>query len=67
MLGIVEVGKNALAVGKRIGKRPTVTVSVSVHVPKPHTPFQWCAMDAAGHDRSKSRSCCATPRAARAA
>jgi len=46
VLGIVEVGKNALAVGKRVGARPTVTVSVSVHVPKPHTPFQWCAMDA---------------------
>lgn len=45
VLGIVEVGKNALAVGKRVGRRPTVTVSVSVHVPKPHTPFQWCAMD----------------------
>ena len=45
VLGIVNVGRNALAVGKRIGKRPKVTVSVSVHVPKPHTPFQWCAMD----------------------
>jgi len=45
VLGIADVGKNALAVGKRIGKRPTVTVSVSVHVPKPHTPFQWAAMD----------------------
>jgi radical SAM-linked protein len=45
VLGIVEVGKNALAVGKRVGKRPKVTVSVSVHVPKPHTPFQWCALD----------------------
>lgn len=46
VLGIVEVGKNALAVGKRLGRRPRVTVSVSVHIPKPHTPFQWCAMDA---------------------
>ena len=43
--GIVAVGKNALAVGKRVGKKPTVTVSVSTHVPKPHTPFQWCAQD----------------------
>jgi radical SAM family uncharacterized protein/radical SAM-linked protein len=44
--GIVQVGKNALAVGKRVSKgRPKVTVSVSTHVPKPHTPFQWCAMD----------------------
>lgn len=45
VLGIVQVGKNALAVGKRLNKRPKVTVSVSTHVPKPHTPFQWCAMD----------------------
>jgi radical SAM family uncharacterized protein/radical SAM-linked protein len=43
--GIIAVGKNALAVGKRVGKKPTVTVSVSTHVPKPHTPFQWCAQD----------------------
>jgi radical SAM family uncharacterized protein/radical SAM-linked protein len=45
VLGIVEVGKNALRIGKRLGKHPRVTVSVSVHVPKPHTPFQWCALD----------------------
>jgi radical SAM family uncharacterized protein/radical SAM-linked protein len=51
--GIVEVGKNALAVGKRVGKRPTVTVSVSTHVPKPHTPFQWCAQDAFSEVRRK--------------
>ncbi len=44
--GIVEVGKNALAVGKRVGNnRAKVTVSCSSHIPKPHTPFQWCAMD----------------------
>jgi radical SAM family uncharacterized protein/radical SAM-linked protein len=45
VLGIVDVGKHALGVGKRLGRRAKVTVSVSVHVPKPHTPFQWCAMD----------------------
>ncbi len=45
VLGIADVGKNAFAVGRRLGKRPKVTVSVSVHVPKPHTPFQWCKMD----------------------
>jgi len=45
VLGIAQVGQNALAVGRRVGKRPNVTVSVSVHVPKPHTPFQWCKMD----------------------
>lgn len=46
VFGIVQVGKNALAVGRRLAKgRARVTVSVSTHVPKPHTPFQWCAMD----------------------
>ncbi|MEB2321186.1 MAG: TIGR03960 family B12-binding radical SAM protein [Sorangiineae bacterium] len=45
VLGIVEVAKKTVAVGHRLGRRPRVTVSVSVHVPKPHTPFQWCAMD----------------------
>lgn len=46
--GIVETGARALEVGRRAagrGKPAEVTVSVSVHVPKPHTPFQWCAMD----------------------
>jgi radical SAM family uncharacterized protein/radical SAM-linked protein len=48
---IVRVGARAWEIGKRIKKAkkagpPTVTVSVSTHVPKPHTPFQWCAMDA---------------------
>ncbi|NRA35843.1 MAG: TIGR03960 family B12-binding radical SAM protein [Polyangiaceae bacterium] len=53
--GIVTVGKNALRVGKRVGKpgRANVTVSVSTHVPKPHTPFQWCAMDSLDDIRQK--------------
>ena len=36
-----------LQAGKRAakGKAAEVTVSVSTHVPKPHTPFQWAAMD----------------------
>ncbi len=47
VLGIVETGKRARDVGRRVqrGRGPNVTVSVSTHVPKPHTPFQWCAMD----------------------
>ncbi|HEY1534499.1 MAG TPA: TIGR03960 family B12-binding radical SAM protein, partial [Polyangiaceae bacterium] len=51
--GIIAVGKNALSVGKRVGKKPTVTVSVSTHVPKPHTPFQWCAQDSFDDVRRK--------------
>lgn len=53
VLGIAQVGLNALEVGKRVGKRPQVTVSVSTHVPKPHTPFQWCAMDSLDEVRRK--------------
>jgi radical SAM family uncharacterized protein/radical SAM-linked protein len=55
---IVRVGRRAREIGFRIKRArgappPTVTVSVSTHVPKPHTPFQWCAMDAADGVREK--------------
>jgi radical SAM family uncharacterized protein/radical SAM-linked protein len=43
--GIVALGRTALRIGRAHHKAVTVTVSVSSHVPKPHTPFQWCAMD----------------------
>jgi radical SAM family uncharacterized protein/radical SAM-linked protein len=45
---IVRTGARALDVARRVqrNRRARVTVSVSTHVPKPHTPFQWCAMDA---------------------
>ncbi len=45
--GIVETGQRMLRIGRSelVGKRPEVTVSVSSHVPKPHTPLQWCAQD----------------------
>ena len=45
--GIVRTGIKALRVAREVrGKGGArVTVSVSTHVPKPHTPFQWCAMD----------------------
>jgi radical SAM family uncharacterized protein/radical SAM-linked protein len=62
---IVRVGARARSVGRRVKKElrdkglpngggaPKVTVSVSTHVPKPHTPFQWCAMDTADQVRHK--------------
>ncbi|MBV8756950.1 MAG: TIGR03960 family B12-binding radical SAM protein [Deltaproteobacteria bacterium] len=44
--GIVETGHRMLAHGRKlVGGRAEVTVSVSSHVPKPHTPLQWCAQD----------------------
>jgi radical SAM family uncharacterized protein/radical SAM-linked protein len=44
--GIVETAARVQAIGRRHQKGAQVTASVSSHVPKPHTPFQWAAMDA---------------------
>jgi len=57
---IPRVGGRAREVGRRIKKEmnagaPSVTVSVSTHVPKPHTPFQWCAIDAPDSVKQKQR------------
>jgi len=44
--GIVETGWRMLQIGRGlVGHRAELTVSVSSHVPKPHTPLQWCAQD----------------------
>ncbi len=55
VVGIVDTGRKARDVGRKVqkGRPPTVTVSVSTHVPKPHTPFQWCAMDTLDEIRRK--------------
>jgi radical SAM family uncharacterized protein/radical SAM-linked protein len=62
---IVRVGARARETGKRVkkalmtrglpggGGAPKVTVSVSTHVPKPHTPFQWCRVDTPDEIRRK--------------
>ena len=57
VVGIIDVGKNALAVGKRVsrGRPPAITISVSSHIPKPHTPFQWCAQDASAEIARKQQ------------
>jgi len=58
---IPQVGGRAREIGKRVkrhsgkGGVPKVTVSVSTHVPKPHTPFQWCAMDTPDIVRQKQK------------
>ncbi len=45
--GIVETAAKLREVGLKYHKRHRVrvTASASSHVPKPHTPFQWAAMD----------------------
>ncbi|MHB0999031.1 MAG: TIGR03960 family B12-binding radical SAM protein [Armatimonadota bacterium] len=43
--GIASLASNVAHAGRKMGIRPTVGVSVSSFVPKPHTPFQWHAQD----------------------
>ncbi len=44
--GIMDLGHRMKEIGAKYqGRRAEITVSVSSHVPKPHTPFQWVAMD----------------------
>jgi radical SAM-linked protein len=43
--GIVETAARVQEIGRRHLRAAEVTASVSTHVPKPHTPFQWAAMD----------------------
>jgi radical SAM family uncharacterized protein len=40
-LGIAELAKRCVELGRRHTNRASVTVSVGGFVPKPHTPFQW--------------------------
>ncbi len=39
--GILDLSKKILSFGRRQKGSPSVGVSVSTFVPKPHTPFQW--------------------------
>jgi radical SAM superfamily enzyme YgiQ (UPF0313 family) len=40
-MGITELGRNCVDIGKRHNKGASVTVSAGGFVPKPFTPFQW--------------------------
>jgi len=43
--GIAETAARVQGIGREHLRGARVVASVSTHVPKPHTPFQWCAMD----------------------
>ncbi|MFA5629432.1 MAG: TIGR03960 family B12-binding radical SAM protein [Dehalococcoidales bacterium] len=52
--GIIEMVEKIRAIGKNIpGRKPHVRLSLSTFVPKPHTPFQWIAMDSEENIRHK--------------
>jgi radical SAM family uncharacterized protein len=43
---IADLGKKVIAEGRKvIGKKANLHVGVSTFVPKPHTPFQWAALE----------------------
>lgn len=46
-LGIADLARNVVQLGKAHHKSPSVTVSVGGFVPKPHTPFQWFGQNTA--------------------
>jgi len=46
-LGIAELARNVVKIGREHHKNPSVTVSVGGFVPKPFTPFQWFGQNTA--------------------
>ncbi len=57
VLGIVRTAAKAQKIGHRHHnkRKVQVTASASSHVPKPHTPFQWAAMDSLDEIDRKQR------------
>jgi radical SAM superfamily enzyme YgiQ (UPF0313 family) len=52
-LGIAELAKNVVSVGKRHTKQASCTASVGGFVPKAHTPFQWFGQNGVDELRRK--------------
>jgi radical SAM superfamily enzyme YgiQ (UPF0313 family) len=51
---IIDLARAVRAQGRRVhGKAAQVNVSVSTMIPKPHTPFQWAALDAPENIQAK--------------
>jgi radical SAM family uncharacterized protein len=40
-LGVAELARNVVKIGRRYTKQASCTASIGGFVPKPHTPFQW--------------------------
>lgn len=54
--GIMATAQRVVDLARGLGlpRLPQITVSVSQHVPKPHTPFQWAAMETVDNLRGKA-------------
>ncbi len=56
VIGIAELGRKVRELGnKEFKKNVKVTCSASFLVPKPHTPFQWCAQEEIESIKQKQR------------
>jgi radical SAM family uncharacterized protein len=53
VLGIAELARNCLAIGRRHHKSASITTSVGGFVPKPQTPFQWFGQDTRDEQKRK--------------
>jgi radical SAM family uncharacterized protein len=53
VLAIAELGIKTYELARTHGRANKVTISVGGFVPKPHTPFQWCAQDPPDEIRRK--------------
>jgi radical SAM family uncharacterized protein len=53
VLGIAELGRRCVEIGRGHVRGPTVVASVGGFVPKPQTPFQWFGQDTAAELRRK--------------
>ncbi|MFO1518069.1 MAG: TIGR03960 family B12-binding radical SAM protein [bacterium] len=51
--GIIDEGHGALEIGRKYSRRVKIHLSVSPHVPKPHTPFQWEPQDSIEETKKK--------------
>jgi radical SAM superfamily enzyme YgiQ (UPF0313 family) len=45
VLAIADLGIRTYEIARKHGRANKVTISVGGFIPKPHTPFQWCAQD----------------------
>ena len=52
-MGIVDLARNCVQIGRRHTNRASVTVSLGGFVPKPHTPFQWFGQNTTDELRRK--------------
>jgi len=52
-LGIAELAREVVAIGRRYTKKASATASVGGFVPKAHTPFQWFGQNGADELRRK--------------